>query len=162
MKNKRLFHGNEAGFTLIEALIAMVVLTIGVFALYSMQIISIRGNAHSNSISLASNIAAEQVEDIISLNYIDVAKLQDVNGDGTKQDLNDDGVDDDGDNFGLDNVDGAADYTVAPSNATYTVFYNVAEEVPMRDTKMVRVIVRDNSRSMNNTVSFQYIKNDNI
>lgn len=162
MKNTRLFHGNEAGFTLIEALIAMVVLTIGVFALYSMQIIAIQGNAHSNSISLASNIAAEQVEDIISLNYIDEGKLRDVNGDGTKQDLNDDGVDDDGGNFGLDNVDGTADYTIAPPNATYTVFYNVVEEVPMRDTKMVRVIVRDNSRSMNNTVSFQYIKNDNI
>ena len=30
---------DEAGFTLIEALVAMVVLTIGVFALYSMQVV---------------------------------------------------------------------------------------------------------------------------
>lgn len=161
MKNRRFVRENEKGFTLIEALIAMVVLTIGVFSLYSMQVVAIQGNATGNSISLASNFAAEQIEDVMNIAYA-ADNVQDENGDGTKQDLNSDGVDDNGGNFGLDNLDAAADYTVAPPNANFTVFYNVAVDVPMPGTKTIRVLARDNSRINSIPVTYQYIKNDNI
>lgn len=154
MKNMPFSHNNEKGFTLIEALVAMVVLTIGVFALYSMQVAAIRGNAKSNSISLASNIAAVHIENVISLEFDDITKLKDKNGDGVA---------------GLDNVDGLADYTITQPNKNYSVFYNVAPDalVPAPAgqkpfMKVVQIIVRDNSKIMSNTVSYQYIKNDNI
>lgn len=156
----------EGGFTLIEALIAMAILTVGLFALYGMQIVSIDGNATGNSISQASNIAAEQIEGLISrpineMNF-SVKLLEDVNGNGTKHDLDENGADDAGNNFGLDDVDAAADYSVTPANQQYSIFYNVAIDVPLKETRLVQVIVRDNANQMRNPIRFQYIKNENI
>lgn len=153
---------HEAGFTLIEALVAMVVLTIGVFALYSMQVVSIRGNSTGNSISTAANVSSEQVEQLINRAFDDEDWLVDTNGDGTKQDLDNNGTDDGGGNFGLDAVDAAADYSRTTTDGKYTVFYNVAFDVPLPKTKLIQVIVRDNTRRMNYTLNFQYIKNANI
>ena len=154
---------DEAGFTLIEALVAMVVLTIGVFALYSMQVVGIRGNSLGNSISTATNISSQQVEDLISRTFDDEDRLVDTNGDGTNQDPDKNGIDEQGGgNFGLDNVDAAADYSKVTDDGFYTVFYNVAVDVPLPKTKTVQVIVRDNTRRMQNTVTMQYIKNGNI
>ena len=154
---------DEAGFTLIEALVAMVVLTIGVFALYSMQVVGIRGNSLGNSISTATNISSQQVEDLISRTFDDEDRLVDTNGDGTNQDPDKNGIDEQGGgNFGLDNVDAAADYSKVTDDGFYTVFYNVAEDVPLPKAKTIRVIVRDNTRRMQNTVTMQYIKNGNI
>ena len=155
---------DEAGFTLIEALVAMVVLTIGVFALYSMQVVSIRGNSLGNSISTATNISSQQVEDLISRAFDDEDLLEDTNGDGTNQDPDRNGIDeqDGGGNFGLDNVDAAADYSKNTDDGFYTVFYNVAVDVPLPKAKTIQVIVRDNTRRMRNTVTMQYIKNGNI
>ena len=154
---------DEAGFTLIEALVAMVVLTIGVFALYSMQVVGIRGNSLGNSISTATNISSQQVEDLISRTFDDEDRLVDTNGDGTNQDPDKNGIDEQGGgNFGLDNVDAAADYSNVTDDGFYTVFYNVAEDVPLPKAKTIRVIVRDNTRRMQNTVTMQYIKNGNI
>ena len=154
---------DEAGFTLIEALVAMVVLTIGVFALYSMQVVGIRGNSLGNSISTATNISSQQVEDLISRTFDDEDRLVDTNGDGTNQDPDKNGIDEQGGgNFGLDNVDAAADYSKVTDDGFYTVFYNVAEDVPLPKAKTLQVIVRDNTRRMQNTVTMQYIKNGNI
>ena len=154
---------DEAGFTLIEALVAMVVLTIGVFALYSMQVVGIRGNSLGNSISTATNISSQQVEDLISRAFDDEDRLVDTNGDGTNQDPDKNGIDEQGGgNFGLDNVDAAADYSNVTDDGFYTVFYNVAEDVPLPKAKTIQVIVRDNTRRMQNTVTMQYIKNGNI
>jgi len=154
---------DEAGFTLIEALVAMVVLTIGVFALYSMQVVGIRGNSLGNSISTATNISSQQVEDLISRTFDDEDRLVDTNGDGTNQDPDKNGIDEQGGgNFGLDNVDAAADYSNVTDDGFYTVFYNVAVDVPLPKAKTIQVIVRDNTRRMQNTVTMQYIKNGNI
>ncbi|MDX9833590.1 MAG: prepilin-type N-terminal cleavage/methylation domain-containing protein [Desulfobulbus sp.] len=154
---------DEAGFTLIEALIAMVVLTIGVFALYTMQVVGIRGNSLANSISTATNISSAQVEDLISRAFADKKRLVDTNGDGTNQDPDKNGIDEQGGgNFGLENVDSDADYSHTTADGLYTVFYNVAVGVPLPNTKTIQVLVRDNARRMNNTVNIQYIKNGNI
>ena len=62
----------------------------------------------------------------------------------------------------MDNVDAAADYSKVTDDGFYTVFYNVAEDVPLPKAKTIQVIVRDNTRRMQNTVTMQYIKNGNI
>ena len=117
-----------------------------------------------NSISTATNISSQQVEDLISRAFDDEDLLEDTNGDGTNQDPDRNGIDeqDGGGNFGLDNVDAAADYSKNTDDGFYTVFYNVAVDVPLPKTKTVQVIVRDNTRRMQNTVTMQYIKNGNI
>lgn len=60
MKQKRL----EAGFTLVEGMIATAILSIGVLAMAGLHGISLKRNVDSTELSLASNMATEMVERI--------------------------------------------------------------------------------------------------
>ncbi len=60
---------NTQGFTLIEALIAMVVLTTGLLALYTMQMSSTKGNMTANKLTLASSVAGNGFERLLNLPY---------------------------------------------------------------------------------------------
>lgn len=153
---------SEAGFTLIEALVAMVVLTIGVLSLFTMQEVAIRGNSIGNSISAVTNISSAQVEQIMNRDFDDKDWLADANGNGTMRDLNEDGKDDSGGHFGLEDIKAAADYTSTTPDKKYTIYYNVAIDVPLPGTKLVQVIVQDNANRMSSPVTFQYIKNEDI
>lgn len=61
----------ENGFTLIEALIAMVILSVGILSLYSMQITSITGNSKASRLTTAATWNMDQVERIIGMDYLD-------------------------------------------------------------------------------------------
>lgn len=61
----------ESGFTLIEALVAMVILSIGIFSLYSMQLTSIHGNTKASRITTAATWNMDQVEQIVGMDYSD-------------------------------------------------------------------------------------------
>jgi len=61
----------QDGFTLIEALIAMLVLTIGILTLSSMQISAIKGNSTANSLTMASSVATDCYERLMSVEYDD-------------------------------------------------------------------------------------------
>lgn len=69
--------GNE-GFTLIETMIAMVVLTVGIFALYSMQTTSIRYNASANAITGSSTWAADRIEQLLESPYDNIVNGNEV------------------------------------------------------------------------------------
>ncbi len=142
----------EAGFTLLELLIALVIFAVGILGVYSMQITSITGNTKSRVISEASVVAADQIEQFLSIEY---ANWTDTDGDGTGQDTNvtnGDGVDDNGGNFGLDDVTAAtADGTDdVNGDGIVDVFWNVAFDYPYPNTKTVRVYVdpRDSGSSL--------------
>ena len=62
---------NHCGFTLIEVLLAMVVLAFGILAVGSMQVMSIRQNAHSNQVTAASVLARDRLEGLLALVYTD-------------------------------------------------------------------------------------------
>ena len=62
---------NKNGFTLIEVMIAMVVLAIGLLGAGAMQLSAIRGNANSSNLTEATNLAAAQVENILSWSTTD-------------------------------------------------------------------------------------------
>lgn len=64
-------HKGENGFTLIEVLIVMVVLGIGIFSLYSMQIRAIKGNAKAQAITAGSNTIRDTVEQMLGKNFND-------------------------------------------------------------------------------------------
>ncbi len=55
----------EAGFTLIEVLVAMTILAIGLISISGMQIMAMRGNATANALTVATSLAEEVMEDII-------------------------------------------------------------------------------------------------
>ena len=65
--------GNQKGFTIIEALIAITLLAVGILAAATMQISAITGNSRANRITEASVLAADQAEWFMSLPYDDPA-----------------------------------------------------------------------------------------
>lgn len=63
---------NEKGFTLIEALVAMVILVIGILSLYTMQTTSVRGNATAFGLTSAATWATERIERLFTDTYADI------------------------------------------------------------------------------------------
>lgn len=60
---------DQNGFTLIELLIAITILAVGLLALAGLQGTSIKGNEHANTISQATALAEDQIEQIRNMNY---------------------------------------------------------------------------------------------
>src|SRR5512143_4001523 len=65
----------DQGFTLIEVLIAIVILTVGLLAVGTMQISAIRGNFMSGNTSTALSLASEKMEELLNrdFNHADLA-----------------------------------------------------------------------------------------
>ena len=59
----------EGGFTLVELLIAVSILSAGLLALGSMQVSAISGNAHSANLTQGSTLAADRLEKLLALPY---------------------------------------------------------------------------------------------
>ena len=157
---------NSNGFTLIEVMIAMMVVAIGLLAVQMMQIRSVGENANSGWITAKSMLAAAQIERIMNLPYSDPELLDGADNDGTNQDLDSNGIDDqdDGDvnttgineQFGLHHSQccpGGKDprgNPVAGCNQVadhcafiddYYIYWNIAIDVPVEHTKTVNIIV---------------------
>lgn len=122
------------GFSLIEVLVAMCLFSIGILALAQMQIVSMSGNSTSRRITGAATLAESKLEELKSLSYADADLTdKDASGDagyGTA---------------GLDDEDGDADGSetgVTIMGQAYDVFWNVAADSPVSDSKTIRVIVR--------------------
>ncbi len=60
---------SEKGFTLIEAMIALLVLTIGVLGMMTLQTTAIRSNYRASTMTTASTVAAGQLEQLRSLPF---------------------------------------------------------------------------------------------
>lgn len=60
---------SDAGFTLVEILIAISIFAIGMLAIASMQISGLQGNATANALSGAAAWGADRVETLIALPY---------------------------------------------------------------------------------------------
>jgi prepilin-type N-terminal cleavage/methylation domain-containing protein len=58
-----------AGFTLIEVMIAIVILTFGLLAVGSMQVSAIRGNFLGGNTSIALSLASQKMEDLLNRDY---------------------------------------------------------------------------------------------
>jgi type IV pilus assembly protein PilV len=55
---------NERGVTLLEVLVAVIILAFGVLCLAPMIVISIYGNSYSNQVTVANAIAQDRLEEI--------------------------------------------------------------------------------------------------
>jgi type II secretion system protein I len=67
--------GKEKGFTLVEVLIAVMVLAIAFLAMYQMQAMAVRGNETANQVTIATMLAQDKMEQIRNANYDDVTNL---------------------------------------------------------------------------------------
>ena len=67
--------GKEKGFTLVEVLIAVMVLAIAFLAMYQMQAMAVRGNETANQVTIATMLAQDKMEEIRNTNYDDVTNL---------------------------------------------------------------------------------------
>lgn len=152
-----LFSGEE-GFTLIEVIVALAILTIGILSVNAMQTASIRGNMTASDITIASTWAADMVEQIFGMDYENdpvcyeeddnPVYLRDYTADGTA------GLDDMA-NEADSNLCGV-DYSYSP-DGLYKIDWNVAEDFPMPDTKTVYVIVTN--RVSGKSVTLKHRKN---
>jgi prepilin-type N-terminal cleavage/methylation domain-containing protein len=70
------------GFTLIEVMIAITILSMGILAVTNMQMASMRVNISSNKLTTATMIAQSLIEEIMSLKFDD-PKLIDLTEGGT-------------------------------------------------------------------------------
>lgn len=59
----------EQGFTLIEIMVAMVVLSVALFELGRMQLTALRTTSNANRVSQASSIAQDRIEQLMALAY---------------------------------------------------------------------------------------------
>ncbi len=150
----------EAGFTLMEILIAIAILAFGLLAVATMQAWSIKGNSQAIGITEGITLAQDKIEELIGLGY-NHADLSDTDNDGTNQDANDDGVDEVGPdlNFGLNDTDAAADHN-PPDVGRYKIYYNIAVDEPINNIKTIRVIVQWTDRRATKTATVDFKKAD--
>jgi len=66
---------NERGFTLVEVMIALGILSFGVLAVASMQSSALLGTSRSNSVTIATNIATDRMERLMAISYDNLAVL---------------------------------------------------------------------------------------
>ena len=62
---------NQSGFTLLEVLIAISILTVGLLGVAQMQIMGIRGNYFSGNTTTVLTLAEEKMEDLLGRSYSD-------------------------------------------------------------------------------------------
>jgi type IV pilus assembly protein PilV len=148
----------EEGYTLIEVRIAITILAFGLMAVATMQVTAIKTNAIASGMSQGLTLAQAKVEELMNLPY---SALDDTDLDGTDEDANDDGVDDDGENFGLDDTVEGDDSDKDPpeqSGGRYFIYWNVAVDEPVTNSKTIRVIVTWTERGREKRIALDFVK----
>ena len=133
----------EMGFTILEVLFAISILSIGILAVASMQASAIRGNDFAGRTTNGTTWATDKMEKLIAIAYNDYddSNLQDTDGDG------DGGLD--------DATTGTADHYEIQYGAT--VFWNISDNSLITNTKTVNVIANWTNRGVQRSVSMRYV-----
>lgn len=137
-KSRTVINHSENGFTLIEALVAVAILSIGILATARMQDQSIRGNFVSKRINTSVFFASGEIERRAGLAY---ANATDEDNDGAG---------------GLFDIGNNADDSIriTQNGHDFDIFINVAEDDPVDKVKTINVIVTHNN---NRIAEFPYI-----
>jgi type IV pilus modification protein PilV len=134
----------QDAFSLIEVLIAIAIFSIGMLAVVSLQISSMNLNASSRRLTEATALASERMERLLALPY-NHANLVDTDDDGAT---------------GLGHIgEGGNDADFEETNGIYNIFWNIAENQFVNNTKTFRVIVVYDNRGEQRQVVLQQVKN---
>lgn len=68
----------KKGFTLLEVMITLVILSVGMLGLASMQIMAIKGNSFGQRLSIASTLAQNKLEELRQVEFDSIADGNDV------------------------------------------------------------------------------------
>lgn len=159
---------NQSGFTILEVMIAIVILTIGILSVNVMQLSSIRGNHTANILTSETGWTSSIIEWILNSPYhtdsngLDNADSNgsDDDGDGVIDETDESYIDDGfGTNNGLAGLDdgrlngNTPDGSLLSMDGNYTIYWNVAVNYPQPGMKTIRAFVRNNNGAVK-TVSF--------
>jgi len=75
---------SQNGFTLLEVLMATVILSVGLLALASMTVTVIRGNARANQVTIATTLAQEKIEELRGMSAVPLGYTDEPYGQLTK------------------------------------------------------------------------------
>ena len=141
-------HRDEKGFSIIEALIAISIFSIGLLAIAALQSSSSASNSNALVQTQLTSWCSDQVESLIALPYSDPALAQ-----GATDPLRDnDGIDNDG--------DGIIDETDETGNLN-TISWVVQDNWPFDNTKTITVEVVT-TRKGGSFVVIEAVKGDAI
>ena len=142
---KKYTDAKQAGFTLLEVLIALVIFSIGILGVNAMQLTSITGNSKANIISEASNLASDRIEQAMAMPYNSDSNMKDDDGDGLIDAADDKEryVDVNGNgSTGLNDSPPNTDIgPIASADGKYQIYWNVAVDFPVAGAKTIRVVV---------------------
>jgi len=143
---------SQNGFTLIEVLVAIALLTIGILGAATMQIAAIDGNNMAIRLTGAATWGEDTLETFMGLPYAHADLVDDSNAGANA------GV------TGLDNTDVAG--SLADGGPVvqdgFTVFWNVADNYPVFGTKTIRVIVQRRDKGLLKTVTQDFTRMEPI
>ena len=120
----------ENGFTLLEVIVSIAILTFGLLAVASMQVRAIRGNDLASRITEASGWGQEKVEELLGLSYTD-ADLADL---------------------------GATQHIEQNHPAGYTITWDVTANNPVNNVKLIVVTVTWQDKGHTKTTQLTCIK----
>jgi prepilin-type N-terminal cleavage/methylation domain-containing protein len=121
----------EAGFTLLEVIIAISILTVGLLAVAAMQTSAIRGNDSAYHVTEGATWAQDRLEFLMALPYEDSA---------------------------LSNGTGKTDPMSPPDD--YTITYDVVDDFPILNTKTITVRASRNDRGATKTRQLISVKSE--
>ncbi len=148
-------HKSERGFTLVEIMVATVILSIGLLASASMQLSAVHVNSSANGMTAATNMAQSRLEELMALQYTQAFTDPDLIGDeavgGTLEsftDSNSNGLWDFGESYVDSNGNSVWDAAHVDPNPPpgYTITWSVIDNRPVENAKFIRMYVTRNDK----------------
>lgn len=145
----------EQGFTLVEIMVATVILSIGLLASASMQLSAVHVNSSANGMTAATNLAQSSLEELMALQYTQVFTDPDLISDeavgGTLEpftDSNSNGLWDFGESYVDSNGNSVWDAAHVDPNPPpgYTITWSVIDNRPVEHVKLIRMYVTQNDK----------------
>ena len=139
----------QHGFTLIEVLIATAIFSIGILAVFSMQLSAVKSNTNARHSTTVLTIAKDRVEDLIDLPY-DHADLTGAAAPGIVH----------APDAGADVIDNDEDGQIdeAGEAGQISITWTVIDDQPLLGTKSVRVTAVRSVSSRQRTAALDFIK----
>jgi type IV pilus modification protein PilV len=158
---------HQSGFTMIETMVAILVMTIGLFSVAALMSSSLNSGAHSRYMSTASLLASEKLEDLSRLpnndaaliagTYNDIVQISASNGNIAETTSS-------GGSTTLYTQSPGGNITVTPNGATppptadtltFGRTWTIAADTPVLKVRTITVTVTLTSQSLNPPVTFQ-------